>query len=239
MITTETAEQMPSSAPKPAPPGPAFHLSRALVRDARLTPEEQAFKVRALEEARKAVQTAEVALPPVPRESGGTPGQQAAAYAPRLENAGWQVDVFDHPVRGRLEAFHPSGASVMITVDHRRRKKRNRPTLYILHPPGTGSWRHAPQAMLDYFTTHQKLPPGVGGPRVSSKCRCGKEGMYPTLRAASAALSEIGPKRKAGKGEARCYRCSFDDRVWHLTSKWNGYADSIPLALAFRPGANP
>jgi hypothetical protein len=213
--------------PTPRPPGISFHLSRALVRENQLTPDEQA--------ARDSVAPAPApGVPAIPDVAAGkTPGEQVAVYEPLLRRAGWRVDIFSHPLRGRLEAFHSSGAAVMITVDRRRHKRdRNRGNLYVLFAPGSGQWQRTPIAALEHFAVHRTLPPGVRHRTVDSKCCCGKS-CYPTLAAASAVLNEAAPKRGRRRREHRCYRCEADDRVWHLTSKLTGYVRPVPLADAY------
>jgi hypothetical protein len=213
--------------PRPRPPGLSFHLSRALVRENQLTPDEQA--------ARDGVTPALTPdVPAIPAVAAGkTPGKQVAAYGPLLRRAGWRVDILSHPLRSRLEAFHSSGAAIMITVDRRRHvKDRNRPNLYVLLAPGAGQWQRTRIASLDYFAAHRTLPPGVRSRPVDSKCCCGKA-RYPTLVAASAVLSKMAPTRGHRRRERRCYRCEADDRVWHLTSKPAGYVRPTPLADAY------
>ncbi|MFF9786346.1 hypothetical protein [Streptomyces nigrescens] len=211
----------------------SFHLSRALARESQLTPDEQA--------ARDSVVPARMrGVPALPAAAARkTPGEQVAVYERLLRQAGWRVEIYSHPMRGRLEAFHSSGAAVMITLDRRRHiKDRNRSNVYVLAPPGSGQWRRTRVPSLEFFALHRRLPPGARSMSVGTKCRCGKE-RYPTLAAASAGLNEVAPKRGRGRHERRCYRCEADDRVWHLTSKLAGYVRPIPLADAYSPKKVP
>ncbi|MFD4392641.1 hypothetical protein [Streptomyces sp. NPDC058495] len=156
-----------------------------------------------------------------------------------LEEAGWRVETDVHTVRARLEAFHPSGAVVMITSDVRS-SVHGKIRAYFLRPPGTGWWRRLRTRDVEHFAQHVSLPPGapdqplVGGR--SSKCRCGKM-QYPTAARAAAALEDVAVVRSAEEEgrppETRYYRCEADDRVWHLTSKATGYTRTTPLADAF------
>ncbi|MFF2775602.1 hypothetical protein ACFVU3_11905 [Streptomyces sp. NPDC058052] len=212
---------MTGQPPRPAPPSRAFLVSRALTREHRLTDAERA--------ARNSVAP--------PRPHGETPGERIARFGPVLVAAGWRVTADVHPLRARLEGFHPSGAVVMFTSDVRS-TKQGKVRAYFLRPPGIGWWRRLRIGDVDHFAAHVTLPAGapdhpvVGG----SKCRCGKV-QHPTAARAAAALEDVTAVRAAEENgrapEARYYRCESDDRVWHLTSKPTGYTRSVPLAGAF------
>jgi hypothetical protein len=227
--------------PVPRPPGPAFRLSQALVRDGRLNPQERQVwalgraverdgRLNPQELARRDAVVHALEHPPAPRPPLPGPGEQVAAHRRPLERAGWRVEVFDHPLRGRLEAFHPRGATVMLTAD-RRRSGDPRTVIGYLLPPGARRWVRTDLDALAHFAVHLRLPPGAGCRRIATKCRCDKV-RYPTLAAAAAALGTIAPTRTGHHHERRCYRCEADDRVWHLTSKFVGYVDPVPLADA-------
>lgn len=206
--------------PRPQPPGPVFLLSRALARDNRLTPQEQVAQ--------------DSVPPPVrPQPAIPTPGELLVGYAPMLEAAGWETEYSDHPLRARLEAYHPTGAEVMITADLRRPPHAKRRHIYVLDAPGTGRWVRIPLIYLEYYARHRVLPPGAKASVFRrTKCTCDKS-RYPTRRAARRALDEV--RARVGRTERRLYRCEADDRVWHLTSKAEGYTDPIPLAGAYPP----
>ncbi|MEU7121535.1 hypothetical protein [Streptomyces zaomyceticus] len=199
-------------------------MSRALLREERLTPEERAAR----DSARPQL------LPP---------DEQLLAFDPLLRAAGWEVEVSAHPLRTRLDAFHSSGAAVMITADRRRRSNRGSASIYILHPPGSGAWRRLRSVHLAHFATHLHLPPDVRDHVVRvSKCHC-KKVQHPTAARAAAALAQVAAKRAvegdARPPERRYYRCEADDRVWHLTSAISGYTHPVPLADAFRDRRRP
>ncbi|MFD7631520.1 hypothetical protein ACFV7Q_36860 [Streptomyces sp. NPDC059851] len=193
-------------------------MSRALIRENQLTADERAAR--------------DGAVPPKLSARA-----KVASSGPVLEGEGWQVEISVHPLRTRLEAFHTSGAVVMITADSRRRTKSGSARGYFLPAPGVGAWRRLRVGDLPHFARHLSLPPGAPEHLASgSKCRCGKV-KYPTAARAAAALDEVSALRAAEAGprppETRYYRCEADDRVWHLTSKPTGYTRSVPLADAF------
>ncbi|MFH9728681.1 hypothetical protein ACH4M4_37955 [Streptomyces sp. NPDC017254] len=199
-------------------------MSRALLRDERLTSEERAARDSA-------------------RPQRTPPSEQILAFDPLLRAAGWEVEVSTHPLRTRLDAFHSSGAAVMITADLRRRSNRGSASVYILHAPGSGSWRRLRSVHLAHFATHLHLPPDVRDHVVrASKCHCGKV-QHPTAARAASALAQVAAKRVAEGAprppERRYYRCEADDRVWHLTSAVGGYTHPVPLADAFRDQRRP
>ncbi|MDX2296631.1 MULTISPECIES: hypothetical protein [Streptomyces] len=212
---------MSAQPPRPTPPSTAFLASRALIREQQLTRAERA--------ARDSVTP--------PRNRGEAPGERIAPFGPVLAEAGWKVETTVHPLRARLEAFHSSGAVVMITSDVRS-SKRGGVRAYFLRRPGVGWWRRLRTADLPYFAEHADLPPSAPEqPLVgTSKCRCGKV-QHPTAARAAAALEDITTVRAAQPDsrppETRSYRCEADDRVWHLTSKPTGYTHPTPLADAF------
>ncbi|MFF8410600.1 hypothetical protein [Streptomyces omiyaensis] len=185
--------------------------------------------------------------PPAPyRES---PRDRITRLGAVFEEAGWTVETAVHPVRIRLEAFHPSGAVVMLTSDLRS-TRQGKVRAYYLRPPGLGWWRRLRGRDVEYCAQHIGPPPDapdhpLSNSRSSSKCRCGKV-QHPTKARAAAALEDVGAVRaatdRARAPEARYYRCEADDRVWHLTSKTDGYTRHVPLADAFpspRPSVTP
>ena len=228
--------------PLPQPPGFSFQLSRALARDSLLNPEERAALELSRALARdgqlnpeERIQRDNVALnlaqkrnPPRPVPP---PGKQVAAYKKRLEQAGWQTKLFTHPLRGRLEGFHPSGAAVMLTADRRRTSAPRKVIPYLL-PPGKTRWYKTDLASLEDFIVCLKLPPRAKNILVGTKCHCPKI-RYPTLAAAAAAINVATSTQITQRAARRCYRCEADDRVWHLTSKLSGYVHPVPLADAY------
>ncbi|MFH8483173.1 hypothetical protein [Streptomyces sp. NPDC018055] len=244
--------------PKPAPPPTSLFLRRAILRDGQLNEEERVARGVALLEVRAVLRDGQLngqekhardrALvaakardaPSVPPSEGNaSPADKVAIYEPLLTQAGWQVEVFRHEVRGRLEAFHPSGSVIMITSDPRR-ARGTKVCLYMLLP-GDKRWCRCAISYLGYVAVHGRTPEGVK-PKVvvDSRCDCGKEGVFPTLATADAGILKINEGRgEDEQRELRSYRCPADDRVWHHTSKLESWEDSIPLRAAFPAGRRP
>ncbi|MEV1042368.1 hypothetical protein AB0J01_38000 [Streptomyces sp. NPDC050204] len=221
MSTFSETAASPSKGPRPSPPGRALDLSRALVRENRLTPEEQT--------ARDSVMVL------VPRPPALTPGERVAPFVPLLQAQGWRTEITDHALRARLEAFHPCGAVIMITADTRRRASTG---LYVLRPT-EGNWRKIHTSTLTHFARTLTLPPEGRFPIVPSKCRCLKAS-FPTGATAAARLAEIAATAAPDTARpVRHYRCDADDRVWHLTSKPTGYTPATPLTDAYHPNGVP
>lgn len=217
--------------PRPRPPGLAFHFSRALARESRLTPAEQEAKDSVEPHASAARQQVVEPRTSATHEQGESVPleERLVAFQRMLEKSGWKLVLTSHPLRARLEAFHPFGATVMITADSRRPGHCRKINIYFLGL-GATTWRKCGKKYLEYVIAYAKKPRRTHFPRVESKCRCNKKGRYPTQAAATAVSDEIA---RLNRGELRAYRCDADDRVWHLTSKLVGYADPIPLAQAF------
>jgi hypothetical protein len=235
--------------PTPRPPGPAFHASRAGIRDNKLNPEEQTVRdqttaiLQAIardNELNRSERTAQgeavpltvmLGLPAVPDDAPLI--DHVNVYKPLLVKNGWEAETSGHPVRVRLEAFHASGAAMMITADVRRNKsQKGRINLYLLRPPGDGQWyKIVPQMLLD-VARNPSLPQGIKKWEISTKCQCGKV-RHPTHIRAAAALAEVQAKHPGDRREERFYRCEADDRVWHLTKKAAGYERGTPLADAY------
>ncbi|MFI7089487.1 hypothetical protein ACIBUR_38615 [Streptomyces anulatus] len=155
-----------------------------------------------------------------------------------LREKGWRVAVAEHPLRARLEGFHVSGTVVMITSDTRRRHRPSTPMVYVLQPD-ENVWRRIRSADLEYFAGNLVLPSGSRFLVVGSKCRC-RKARFTTEAAAAARLAEIAASAPSDAVRpVRHYRCDADDRVWHLTSKPDGYAALVPLADAYRIGGVP
>ena len=203
------------SAPIPRPPGPW----RAWARDDRLNPEEAA--------ARAAVIAAHTPPPDPAPEPDPEPAVDAPLearlrpYQSLLDQAGWKTRSAADEQRARIDAFHPDGAAVMVTVV--RGRKTN---AYVLPAAQkkTPRWRAINAGDLEVFLTRRQ----VIAPRIpTSQCDCGKR-RYPTEALASAAIVDVTIRRvlkqHRSQSERRAYRCPDDDRVWHLThiAKWYG-----------------
>ncbi|MFJ1742432.1 hypothetical protein ACIOG4_27635 [Streptomyces microflavus] len=167
-----------------------------------------------------------------------SPRERIAPYEPMLREKGWRVAVSEHPLRARLEGFHPSGTVLMITSDTRRRHRPSTPMMYVLQPD-EDVWRRVRSADLEYFAGNLVLASGSRFLVVGSKCRCSKA-RFTTEAAAAVRLAEIAASAPSDAVRpVRHYRCDADDRVWHLTSKPDGYAALVPLADAYRIGGVP
>lgn len=194
------------SAAIPQPPG----AWRALARDALLNPEERATKERVLAElAEPAAETPE--LP-----SSAVPELRLSPYQSLIDRAGWKLRAAVTEQRARIEAFHPSGAAVMVTAARGRR-------IYVYVLPAAEknipSWRVIHRADLERFLRTRN----ISGPHTPTcLCSCDKR-RYPTEAYAKTTKFEVNLRRvvreHGAMGERRAYRCEDDDRVWHLTSR--------------------
>ncbi|MFF7966729.1 hypothetical protein ACFZC3_15355 [Streptomyces sp. NPDC007903] len=101
---------------------------------------------------------------------------------------------------------------------------------YVLHaavrrPP---SWLGIRVRTVEHFAEHRALQPEARRWVVTSKCRCGKRGRFPTEAWAKKVLTDIKINKELNRmsraTERRVYRCPDDDRRWHITSseKWYG-----------------
>ncbi|MFJ6841373.1 hypothetical protein ACIQRE_01740 [Streptomyces griseoluteus] len=142
-----------------------------------------------------------------------------------LQRAGWRVRFTADADRARIEALYSDGAAVMLTAVRGRGINA-----YVLHaavrrPP---RWLGIALTHLDHFAEHRQLPHTARRWELTSKCRCGKRGRFPTEAWAKKILTDIKIRKELRlmqhASERRVYRCPDDDRRWHITSskKWYG-----------------
>jgi len=163
--------------------------------------------------------------PPAPRLS---PRERVAKWEPLLRDNDWTVHVSHTEQRARLEATHPSGATVMVTAGLAGRTTGSgRVQMYVLKPLGQlpQAWLAVKSGGFEEFARSRT----VGwSRRVPSKCRCRtgsghRKVRHTTERRANNALLDTriqsAVKGKDRRAECRAYRCPQDDRVWHLSSR--------------------
>lgn len=197
------------SAPTPQPPG----AWRALAREALLNPEERAAKARALAELAEPARPPEE-TPELP--SSAPPELRLSPYQSLIDRAGWKLRAAVTEKRARIEAFHPSGAAVMVTAALGRHVN-----VYVLPAAEKNipSWRVIHRTDLEIFLSTRSIRSPY---TPTCLCNCDKR-RYPTEDYAKTAKFEVNLRRvvkeHGAMGERRAYRCEDDDRVWHLTSR--------------------
>lgn len=169
-----------------------------------------------------------------------TPLERVTVYQPLLTEHGWTITYTESQYRARLDAVHPSGATVMVTAGCAGRNDGSgRARRYVLNAPGLG--RQCWFAVNDpQFAQFAAAPAIRYGRKVPSKCRCRTHAGRSKLRwlteaRAKDALLEARIGRTLHhdqrRAEQRAYPCPDDDRVWHLSSipSWKPAAGESPL----------
>ncbi|MEV7289656.1 hypothetical protein AB0O01_34760 [Streptomyces sp. NPDC093252] len=200
--------------PKPRPPGPW----RAIARDARLNPEEEAARA-AVADLADTTPRHEVAEEPVL-----TPRQRLIPFQSLVDRAGWRLRFTESGVRARAEAFHhPTRAALMVTS----RTDRKPIHAYVLEPRTRGlpTWMRTAPHHVEYFLAGRLLPPGAKRRPYKNRCTCPKGG-YPTELWAKTVRTNLQIKNIYRRGlpatEGSVYRCPDDPRVWHITRRGPG-----------------
>ncbi|MFD8777576.1 hypothetical protein [Streptomyces sp. NPDC059916] len=150
-----------------------------------------------------------------------TPRERVEEWAPLLREHGWRVQISATMARARLDAFHPSGAVVMVTAGSVGRRRSEKAYLYVLKPPNSSpkGWLAVNRGPFGEFVRTGTVRSGRW---VTSKCGCQKL-RHATEARAEAALLDTKIRRtlhhQERRNECRVYRCPDDDRAWHLTSQ--------------------